>query len=78
MVFMAAMDTLTMGMEVDIIVLGTDLDIGHQTTDQAIDPDLQILPQDQDDQRLYLQIDHLQEDHQLCHHDLRVDRLADQ
>ena len=56
--------------EVDIIVLDTEVDIGHQTTDHPIDLDLQILPQDQDDQRLYLQIDHLQVDLQRGRHDL--------
>ena len=77
---MAAMDILTMDMdmEVDIIVLDTDLDIGHQTTDHPIDPDLQILPQDQDDQRLYLQIDHQPDDLQRGRHDLWGDRLVGQ
>ena len=74
---MAAMDILTMGTEVDIIVLGTEVDIGHQTTDHPIDLGLCILPQDQDDQRLYLQIDHLQVDLQRGRHDPWVDRLAD-
>lgn len=39
---MAAMDTLTMGTEVDIIDPGT-LDIGHHTTNHPIDPNLRIL-----------------------------------
>ncbi len=71
---MVGMGTLLMAMEEGIMVEGTDLDIildiGHQTTDHPIDLDLHILPQDQDDQQLYLQIDHLPDDLQPCHHDL--------
>ena len=67
-------DIIVLGTEVDI-VLDTEVDIGHQTTDHPIDLDLQILPQDQDDQRLYLQIDHLQVDLQRGRHDPWVDRL---
>ncbi len=57
------------GTDLDI-VLGTEVDIGHQTTNHPIDLDLQILPQDQDDQRLYLQIDHQPDDLQRGRHDL--------
>ena len=57
------------GTDLDII-LDTEVDIGHQTTNHPIDLDLQILPQDQDDQRLYLQIDHQPDGLQRGRHDL--------
>ena len=67
---MADMGTLLMAMVEDIIEEDIMVEeIGHQTTDQAINLDLRILPQDQDDQRLYLQIDHLRVDLQRGRHD---------